>query len=84
MASDNYYKLKKIFKTALATYEVRVIVIRKHSPDKDLVKVGLFIGNTEVRREEWYIHEGTWRNQLDDLTLKTIEMHEDWQLIEAW
>lgn len=84
MSSDNYYKLKKIFKTDFATYEVRAIVIRKHSSEEDLVKVGLFIGNTEVRCENWYIREGTWRNQLDDLALKTIEMHEDWQLIESW
>lgn len=82
--SDNYYKLKKKFKTDLNEYEVRAIVIRKHSPDKDLVKIGLFIHGVEERCENWYIHEGTWRNQLDDLALKTIEMYEDWELIEGW
>ena len=33
--SDNYYKLKKKFKTDFIEYEIRAIVIIKHSTDKD-------------------------------------------------
>lgn len=84
MTTDNYYKLKKKFKTDLNEYEVFTIVIRKHNKFEDLIKVGLFIEGTEVKHKDWYLPEGIWKEQLDVLALKTIEEHEDWELIEAW